>query len=55
MVLNPCLGREAGTGVFLQLAADTGGQRWYSTAKVALVSVDGNTNVIPPPSVIAGG
>ena len=33
------LSEPTGTGVFLQLAADTGGQRWYSTAKSGTITL----------------
>jgi hypothetical protein len=33
------LSEATGTGVFLQLAADTGGQRWYSSAKSGTVTL----------------
>ena len=33
------LSEATGTGVFLQLAADTGGQRWYSSAKSGTITL----------------
>ncbi len=36
------LSEATGTGVFLQLAADTGGQRWYSSAKSGTITLAKN-------------
>jgi hypothetical protein len=33
------LSEATGTGVFMQLAADTGGQRWYSSAKSGTITL----------------
>jgi hypothetical protein len=36
------LSEATGTGVFVQLAADTGGQRWYSSAKSGTITLAKN-------------